>query len=320
MRSAGLWITWEKQRRNYGISKALGFEFYEFNYDHRNQLYRYIISIIKTIKLLYNKRPKVIVAQNPSIILALLAVFLKFTLKYKLLVDAHNSGLFPSEGKNKPLMVISRFIQRNSDVTIISNEKLRRAVNKNKGNAFILPDRIPDVINAPGLSLKGKYNIACICTYNNDEPYRDIIEAGRLLPNDIFIYFTGYYKNKIDIKTLPSNVKLLGFLSDEKYWGLLKQADIIMDLTLRENCLVCGAYEGLALKKPMILSDTTALKSYFYKGCVYVSSDKSSISEGIKTAIQQLENLEDEILDLKFEIEIEWAKMIKSLQARIVEL
>jgi glycosyltransferase involved in cell wall biosynthesis len=109
-------------------------------------------------------------------------------------------------------------------------------------------------------------------------------------------------------------VKLLGFIPDDTFWALLESSDLIMDLTLREGCLVCGAYEGVALLKPLVLSDTKALRSYFSEGCVYVAPDAESIAEGIHKAIENIGELRSGILRLKERLENSWKATMEELE------
>jgi trehalose-6-phosphate synthase len=161
-------------------------------------------------------------------------------------------------------------------------------------------------------------NLACICTFCEDEPYQEIIQAATLTTNDVAIYFTGKYEGKIDTTNIPLNVKLLGFLSEDEYWSLLASSDIIIDLTLRENCLVCGAYEGVAMAKPLLLSDTAALKSYFTQGCIYVkATQKNSIAQGIDIAIKNHGKLKEEITELKIKLGQDWGEKISTLKTII---
>ena len=134
--------------------------------------------------------------------------------------------------------------------------------------------------------LDGRVNAVFICTFGVDEPYLEVIEAARAIPDDIYIYITGKFEGKVEQSTLPCNVKLLGFVPDDEYWLMLASADFIIDLTLRHDCLVCGAYEGVAMEKPLILSDTDALKSYFIQGCIYVKPTAHSIANGILEAVE----------------------------------
>lgn len=312
----GVWITWEHQRRNIGISSALGWDFYEINYDRieRVTLIRYLLSILDTVRVLIKKKPEIVIAQNPSIILAVLIVLLKRVFSYKAVIDAHNSGLFPFEERFAFFMYISRMLQKFADLTLVTNEALKKYVVSNRGKAFVLPDMVPDIQVTGSYTLSGEINIVFICTYAEDEPYLEVIKAARLLPENIFLYFTGKYEGKVNVESKSANVRLLGFVPEEEYWPLLASADIIMDLTLREDCLVCGAYEGVALEKPLILSNTAALKNYFKKGCIYVDPNAPSIAEGIVEAIENREVLISDIKHLRVLMKREWDNSLHRLQ------
>ena len=304
----GIWITWEIQRRNRGISSALGWPLYEITYSG-SRFQRYLYSSVKTIQCIFKEKPQIVAAQNPSIVLAALVILLKYFLflSFKVVIDAHNSGIYPMEGKNHILMAVSRWLQRFTDLTIVTNEQLQSIVEANSGRAFVLPDRLTDEIPKVKLfPVKGKVNIAFICTYSVDEPYQEVIQAAKILPSDVMIYITGKYKGKVTESQVPENVKLLGFISEEDFWALLSSVDYIMDLTLREGCLVCGAYEGVALSKPLILSDTQTLRSYFSKGCVYVKPTAESIAAGIQIIIKDRTVFESDIKELKESLTTSW--------------
>ena len=310
----GIWITWETQRRNIGISSALEFPLYQFDINS-NLLNRYAYCLYLTVKTIYQKNPDIVVAQNPSILLATLVVLVGKIKKYHSVIDAHNSGIYPLEGSSKILLMLARWLQRNASLTIITNQELKKVVEKNGGNGFILPDAIPTLPSGIKSSpLNGKINITYICTFNDDEPYKEILEAINFLHHDIHIYITGKFQGKIDPKTTPLNAHLTGYIPDDQYWNLLNSSDIIIDLTLRENCLVCGAYEGIALDKPLILSKTKALQTYFYKGCIYTTSETREIYRAIMKAIDNLDTLVNEIKELKMELNKKWEEKISSLK------
>lgn len=306
MSKKGIWITWEKQIRNKGISSALGWELFEIVY-HDNRLVRYSKCLIKTLKILMNEKPDYVAAQNPSIILALAIVLLKPFFRYTYIIDAHNSGLLPLEGRNKALNIAAKILQRLSDWTIVTNLASAEIVNHNKGKAVVLPDRLPQPYKANSvLKLDGKINLAFICSFSLDEPYKEVIEAAKSIPDDIYIYITGRYKNKIEENDLPPNVKLLGYVPDNQYWALISSVDGIMVLTTRENCLVCGAYEAVSLKKPMILSNTRAITTYFRSGSIYAEPNVDSIKDSIFNFIVNKDRLSEEIIALKESLITDW--------------
>ncbi len=315
----GIWITWEIQRRNKGISAALKWPLYEITCSGPRWR-RYLYCVAKTIQVILKERPRVIVAQNPSILLAILVVLMKKVFGYRAVVDAHNSGIYPLEGESKAVMYVSRWLQRHADLTIVTNDHLRCGVEANRGRGVVLPDRLPDVPEIRPYPLTGRVNLAYICTYNTDEPFMEVFQAARSLPGDVVIYVTGRYNGKIDRSTVPDNVKLLGFVPDHEFWSLLSSVDFIIDLTFRENCLVCGAYEAVALEKPLVLSGTKALRSYFSKGCIYVSPSSDSILNGILEAIEKKEALCRDILKLKEELQGSWSNRLGDFRQAIEDL
>ena len=312
----GLWITWEFQRRNRGISRSLGWPLYEIDIK-TSKLVRYVKSVIRTISAIRKETPDVIATQNPSILLATLNIFLKGIFGYKAIIDAHNSGIYPLEGRSKILMVVSRWLQRQADLTIVTNEALSLAVRSNGGRPFILPDKIPLVPQVECIPLKGKVNILYICTFSEDEPYREVLKAAKLAPKEVVIYFTGRHEGKIPEGEVPENVELLGFIPERMYWSMIKSVDIVMDLTLREGCLVCGAYEGIAGDKPLILSNTEALRNYFSKGCIYVLPNAKEIANGIVEAKDKIERLKKDIKQLKKDLNKKWQEQLEQLQRQI---
>ena len=312
----GIWVTWELQRRNKGISSALDWSLHEIVIN-KPRIVRYFFSIIETIKLIREKKPAVIAAQNPSIVLATVTVLLRSIYGYKVIIDAHNSGIHPAEGRSFLLGSISRWLQRKADLTIVTNQELRAVVESNGGTAFVLPDRLPRVNSNSANLPNERAKIVFICTFSVDEPYEEVLKAARMISGDAMIYVTGRYDGRIDPRNVPTNVRLVGFVPEEEFWALLSAADFIMDLTLREGCLVCGAYEGVALSKPLILSDTKVLRSYFSEGCIYVSSNAESIAQGIRRAITDVEKLRSGIRRLKERLETSWTNSLKDLENRI---
>ena len=315
----GIWISWELQRRNKGISSALSWPLYEIR-SNKIRIIRYASSIIKSIFIIWKEKPKFLVTQNPSIILSSLANIIKPLFKFVHIMDAHNRGLYPKEGKSKILMTISKWLQRGADITIVTNDELKKTVNRNGGNAFVLPDKIPVVPKTNTIELQGKIKLACISSFGEDEPYQDIVDSGNLIENDTYIYMTGKYEGKVLKNEMPPNLNLLGYINDKDYWSLLCSVDGIIDLTTRENCLVCGAYEGIAVGKPLILSNTKTIMEYFNRGCIYVSNSKESIAQGIGNFIKEKELLKKEIAQLKNDLEEEWAKQLENFKKELFKV
>jgi len=101
-------------------------------------------------------------------------------------------------------------------------------------------------------------------------------------------------------------VRLTGFLPEEAYVALLGSADVIVDLTAIEDCLVCGAYEAVALGRPLVTSDTAALRGYFRQGTVYSRHDSVSLAAAITYALAHRDRLAAEMRELKPDLMASW--------------
>ena len=146
-----VWITWERHRRNREIGKRIAGSVYEWYYidEIKNRLKKYIYGLMKTSILLFKVKPGIVFCQNPSIILSLFVCLIGKIFLFRVIVDAHNAGLFPLEGRYKILLSISKLIQRHAFLTIVTNKALKDYVEKNGGRAFILPDPIPKFSDTP---------------------------------------------------------------------------------------------------------------------------------------------------------------------------
>ncbi len=318
--SSRIWISWETHRRNQTTSKALGARLFEIDYSKTNSLMRYLRAIIKTVFLLLRERPKLIFVQNPSMVLAVLALQFGYLSRTPVIVDAHNAGLKPFAGEKRWANRLARHIMRSASLTIVTNSGLAEYVKNNGGRPAILPDPLPNFIWEQRLvSLKGKINILFICTWASDEPYIEMMTAAAFLDKSICIYITGNSKGKENAlgKSLPENVILTGYVTEEEYISLLHTADIIIDLTTRDNCLVCGAYEAIAVEKPLILSDTPAIREYFSHGALYTNNTAVNIAQQIRDCVERIEDIQNEVKQFKKDITVRWERIKHDLEKTI---
>lgn len=297
-----IWVTWEVQPRNRSMSKLLGADLNELIIN-KSRWIKYPILVLRTVFLLINNRTKVIFVQNPSIVLAYVSSVLKYVLGFKLIVDAHNAGIYPLEGKSKILNYITRKICVRADIVIVTNVALSNQVREWGGQPFIMPDPLPDYGSIKALYGEEKVkNFLLICTWADDEPYLEIINAAKTLQGIANLRITGNYKKKLtssQIEDLPKNITLLGFVSEEDYINELSCADFTIDLTTRENCLVCGAYESIAMGVPGIISDTLVNRDTFSLGFVYSKNDSQSIQDSMLQAVEKINLYRDGVREMK---------------------
>ena len=311
-----LWVTWEKQIRNRSLSRALGAELHELNCAG-GRVKRYLTLAIRTIRIVSRSDAKLLFVQNPSLVLALLANIVGRVTGKRVVVDSHNGGLLPLEGQYRTLNLLANFIVRISPFTIVSNAALAEHVRRLGGRPLVLPDPLPDL---PVLSVEQESDsVVFICTWATDEPYRNVIDAAQTLASNAKIYITGKPPAAIldTLGAIPDNVALTGYLDDHAFHNLLNRAAVIIDLTTREDCLVCGAYESVALGKPMVLSGTEALRAYFSQGAVFTDNSTSSIADSIASALAQQSELVSQVAALKVELLDSWQQQFADMKQLI---
>ena len=93
-----------------------------------------------------------------------------------------------------------------------------------------------------------------------------------------------------------------------------------MDLTTRENCLVCGAYEAMAAKKPVVLSDTTALREYFHKGAVFSGNHSVALAKSITDTLSDIESLNQQVQIFSIELREHWSGLLREAELQLVKL
>lgn len=317
-----VWITWEKQTRNRSMSKALGMPLFEL-LSSKSRFVRYIVLTLKTIRILSSRNVEFAFVQNPSIVLSLLAVVLKRVLKYKVVVDAHNAGIRPSSNPSDITSRLAKVVIKYADLTLVTNSELEKVVLDYGGRAFVLPDPIPELSKPTGrFTIPAKPYLLLICSWSSDEPYKDIILAMRSVPY-MNLYITGNYKkalSKEEVSGLTENIVLLGYVSENDYIQYLRHSKLCIDLTSRDDCLVCGGYEAAALNVPCIISDTKVNRETFYKGFVYSKLNPNDIFHAIKYANVNLDSLRRDVTDFAEEHKVKTLKNIESLRDKLISM
>jgi glycosyltransferase involved in cell wall biosynthesis len=311
--SDALAIAWTAHRRTTGLCAGLGLELIVLRTDLRGPA-RFLPLSLRTAVLLLRRRPRILLVPNPSLVLSVLAVSLRPVLRYRLVVDAHNEAVVPFIHQGRWLQRLSRWVLRRADLTLVTNRALAAVVETQGGQAFTLPDPIPQAPSPLSPSrLQGEFNAVLISTFAPDEPVADVFEAVRGLSIDLYV--TGDHRklDPVAAKSLPSNVHLTGFLPEVEYWKLLQSADALIDLTLMDNCLVCGAYEALSAGKPMLLSNNVASIELFGDSALYTNNAPNHIRRMLEQLREERGRLENAVSVKRAELTALWAARAQGL-------
>jgi glycosyltransferase involved in cell wall biosynthesis len=285
---------------------------------------RVIVLSFRTTLLLLWLRPAVVIAQNPSLALTVLCCVLKPLVRYFLAVDRHSNFKLDSLNSASPKMrlfhILSRWSLRKADVTFVTNENLRRLVEKWGGRGVVLPDRLPCLETGESWQYSGTapFVAVFIAGYDDDEPLAEVLEAARQVSDLFHLYITGNYKRAgIVPSIIDKNINFTGFLSDGMYVALLARADLIIVLTSEQDLLNCGAYEAVVLGKPMLLSNSEAIRAYFDSGAIYVDNSTKEICDAFKLFPARQKQLRTEVQELRVRLERDWSKILATARGAI---
>jgi glycosyltransferase involved in cell wall biosynthesis len=295
------------------LSSDLGASLFEIT-SGLPRLGRYAVLLARTVACVCRTPPEVLIVQCPSIVLGLWALALRPLFGYRLIADLHNEAVRPYIVTSRLYAWLLRIVHRAADLCIVSNPNLAPVVERVGGRTFVLPDKLPALHAASSETSEtaATPSVVFVCTFSPDEPFLEVIEAARALDPAVTVFITGRYRGKP--LSVPANVRLTGFLPEEAYVALLASADVIVDLTAIEDCLVCGAYEAVALGRPLVTSDTAALRSYFRRGTVYSRHDSGSLAAAITYALAHRERLAAEMRELKPALIASWTKQRNALR------
>ncbi|MCF7740829.1 MAG: hypothetical protein K9N00_03440 [Candidatus Marinimicrobia bacterium] len=297
-------IGWDGfDQRNQAYSEILSAKCIYVEKHYSNRLRAFIAWFTKSCKskkLIQKYKPEIVIIKNTHFIIATVFFILKQLFGFKLVFDSHTSSL---ENIFSYPAFIHRFLVKHIDMSIVTNQKHAKKINEWRGTPHIVhfPPIDFNKQSYKNYPVSDNFNICYIHTYSSDEPYFPVTNAIQKM-KDISIYITGNPKKSDHELIKAPNIFHTGFLSREQYIGLLKNVDVIMVLTTRENTMQKGGNEGVFLDKPLITSNTTFLIKYFNKGCVYVNSDQNSIYDGITKMKNNYNKYKNEIIELKREL------------------
>jgi glycosyltransferase involved in cell wall biosynthesis len=304
-----------------------------FNYSFRFQtsifrkkyfrLLDYIVKGVATLNQLCQYRADVVWCQLPPLPVLLVAFIYKWVINphVRIVADCHNAMIRPLWLK----IPFCRYLLAKADVNLVHNEDvLQKAIELDiePNNILVLEDRPAQLeTNNKGQSTEFKSPwVLFPSSFSVDEPVEELVAAASFLQNVTFV-LTGdpsRCHRLHDIKKFPENIVLTGFLPVEELDKLLCRADAVLGLTKYDGIQLSACNEAVGARSPIVLSNTETLKKLFYKGAVFVNSEKpEAIANGIVTAIENRERLASEVSELRNERLKNWEEQAEKVARRL---
>lgn len=228
---------------------------------------RHLWQSLVTLQLLVRRRPRVLLVMAPPAALVLLALVWGRLTRCRVVVDCHSGAVL-----GRPL---SARLAARADLVIVTVPQLTQ------GFARAVAVHDPPVV-IPAAARHDE--IVFPASWLPDEPIEDLLAAARSLPDQAFA-ITG--KAPAGLAVAP-NVRLTGYLHRADYLALLAGAPLVLALTTREDTMQRAAYEAVGAGRPVVASDTKALRSYLDGAATYAGD----LSEAITSALRNLPELE----------------------------
>ena len=273
---------------------------------------KYPLQTLDTLIRLSKDKSDLLLVATPPVVAAIPVYIYARIRNIPFVIDAH-TGVF-DDSRWRWLMPLSRWLSRAACATIVTNDHLAQIVNS-WGAQTVIIGSMPMTFPASQAQVFGhSAKVVFINTFSRDEPVEEVLNAAKTIP---YIYFeiTGDIKraSRSLRESAPPNVHFTGWLSDEDYANLLRSAAAVMVLTTRDHTMQRGAYEAMALEKPLITSAWPLLRETFNRGTIHVDNTVAGITVGIETAVRNHRSLALEMKMLRLERNAEFEVKLNHL-------
>jgi glycosyltransferase involved in cell wall biosynthesis len=277
---------------------------------------KYLAQAIDTFRILAREQPDVVFVMSPPVF-AVLTVWLWCRLRgAPYVVDAHTAAFLHPRWKH--WQWLHNALCRRAATTIITNEHLAARLRSAGAHTTTIRDVPVRYAVTDAFRPEGPFSVAVVCSFNYDEPIAEIITAAADL-DGIRFYMTGdpQHLDRFDLRSLPPNVTLTGFLSDEAYGSLITNSDAVLTLTTRDHTMLRGAYEAVYQGTPVIISDWPILREAFNHGAVHVDNTAPGIAAGIREMRGNHAHYRSGVLLMREQKHAAWQHAKASLLARV---
>ncbi|MFK7803254.1 MAG: glycosyltransferase [Anaerolineae bacterium] len=299
------WIDYN--RRSEILAEFFGATLHHISFGQRKKKWqvpiRYLVQSVQTFRALLKDRPDVVFVQNPPIVIMLPVLPYCWLFGAKYIIDSH-TGAFTDFKKT---LGLHKWLSKRALTTIVHNSVQEEIIKTWDVSYCVLGFSEAEYPAGKSIPMADGFNIAFSCSFAPDEPIAEVFEAARMSP-DANIYITGNHKllDPAQTKMKPANCHFTGFLSFDEYVGLLRDSDMVMALTTRDETLLSGGFEAVSLEKPLIVSDWPILEQYFSEGSVHVDNSAAGIAQGIRDGIENLPALNEKIKNKRKSLNQEW--------------
>ena len=202
--SSILWVDWSRNLRTRTLARRLEVDLLEIRLGG-NRLARYLKSIGRTVAAIRSRRPRIVIATNPSLVLGLLLLPLRRWYGFALVSDAHYVGV-RTVTKQRLLQRTLDFYNSRAELVIVTNPGHAQYLTSIGASACVCPDPLPDLSVHSGSRVPvAEKSALLVCSFERDEPYAAVFSAfQKLQPAGYHLLVSGNYRRAgIDPGSFP---------------------------------------------------------------------------------------------------------------------
>jgi glycosyltransferase involved in cell wall biosynthesis len=296
--SAGVFISWLPfQRRSESIANTFNLKLKYFHYDWEERhialkAISYLFKLVHTFIYLFKHRPWLVFVQLAPTPPLYVVAFYSLLTNTKFISDCHNTMIYDGHWIKWPL---AKIMLRRSALVLVHNPEVKDAAKKINIESFIYQDpppimKIDNTIKEVAVIdlYKDKYILLPSNMAADDEPTEEFFNAARQLPEMKFV-LTGYLE-KVPVhkqKLAPPNVRYTGFLKEDEFNALYKNAQMAIVLSTREGTQPSGASEAISLGVPLIVTDLKTTRKIYKDTVLFTENNANSIVEAINNVYKE---------------------------------
>lgn len=284
---------------------------------------RYVLSAVVTVGLLLRHRPRSVIVTNPPIFPAMFVWLWCLVSGAPFVLDSHPASFGLKDNRIAAFFLpVHRFLARRSAGVAVTTDALGDVVRGWGADPLLVHEAPPLLLpehTSPADGAPSTPTVFFVCTFAPDEPWREVLEAAASLPG-VRVQVTGR-PEKVDADTraaLPDTVELVGFLGQDDYLAHMAASTLVLSLTTEPESVMRSAYEAVYLQRPLMVTDTEALREVFPYARL-TQNDAASLAEAITAALDQTGQL-DADAELALECQTQrWDDQHAELRRRLVE-
>ncbi|MFH1583221.1 MAG: glycosyltransferase [Candidatus Falkowbacteria bacterium] len=308
------------------LADALGAELRQIYYKkigayNLPTMVRYIFQATETLLILFEKRPAFVIVQNPPVFAPLTAFLYCKLSGAKLVIDSHTAAFL--DDKWKRFYNLFKFAARRAILNgchnyknleilkswhikpVISMQFFNPAFDLVKLNQPMRDEKIEQAVKSSDLP------IMMVNRFANDDDWETVAKTAELMPEAKFFITGDSREAKKEIKNLPANVFLTGYLAQDEFLKLMWRSSVVLAFSLRPDTVLWSIREIMALGKPFVTTDGEVLKHYFNEVGLFVKSDPRELKNKIIEANAKAAEIKRKIKDFLDEDNKRWDNEIK---------